>query len=429
MSTERLPDTPAGRQAAWFIHQSTVGASDLKVDEIAQHMRLQEPWTPEEGIDRFVADGPMRVISAEEVSSYELAVRLVYEREPAKPWLATIRVAKQTPHVITRLQLFRDVGEGVVIREAREADAPVLAGLERRSPLTVGAASITYDRGEDFFAFARLMEETTNLVAEEEGRIVALHCVALHPAEIGGKEYQAMLLHHTRIPPEHQKKGLFSPLNMRGFQTYEGRMEAAYANVAVENTDANRLGGPDSWSFPALRALLLCERLGGIPAGRPAGPDDAPRIVEILNSCHKGEEMYLPYTVQSLTARLARAPELYSWEQVWMTDRAVVGVWPAGLSVVREENGLRASTVRATVLDHGFVAGAEDEFERLLRAWCGWLFEHGSTELAVFTSEGSPNDAVLSRLADRIDAFDFRMGAPEPAGAAQRGLYVDPIYF
>jgi hypothetical protein len=52
-----------------------------------------------------------------------------------------------------------------------------------------------------------------------------------------------------------------------------------------------------------------------------------------------------------------------------------------------------------------------------------------NSELAIYTSEGSPNYPVVSRLAGQIGVFDFRMGVAEPEGAAQRGLYVDPIYF
>jgi hypothetical protein len=273
------------------------------------------------------------------------------------------------------------------------------------------------------------MEKNVALVAEEDGRILALHCVALHPVVIGGKEYRAMLLHHSRIPREHQKRGLFSPLNIRGFRTYEESMDAPYAYVAVDNAAAGRLHGPDRWSFHALRAVLHCEGLAGPSVGRPATPADATRIVEILNTCHEGEEMYRPYTVELLTERLERAPELYSWSNVWLTDRAVAGVWPAGLRVVREEDGQRTETVRASVLDHGSLPGAEDELESLLRAWCGWLAERGTSELAIYTSEGSPNYGVCSALASQIDAYHFRMGVPEPEGAAQRGLYVDAVYF
>jgi hypothetical protein len=206
-------------------------------------------------------------------------------------------------------------------------------------------------------------------------------------------------------------------------------MDAPYGYVAVENTTAGRLHGPDRWKLKALRGVLSCDSLAGPSIGRPATPADAGRIVEILNDCHRDEEMYRPYTIESLTARLERAPELYSWGRVWMTERAVVGVWPAGLKVTREEDGRRSETVRASALDHGYLPGAEDDFESLVRAWCGWLAERGTSELALYTSEGSPNYRVVKSLASQIDMYDFRMGVPEPDGAAQRGLYVDAVYF
>ena len=427
---ERLPDTPAGRQAAWFLHHSNTRGRDLTVEEIAAHMRFPRTWTPEGSLERFQADEvPPQITAVDEHSPYEIAVRLGDPDERLNPVRLTFRVAEEPPHVITGLDSVRDVGEGVVIREARESEGPALAALERRAPLKVGNASITYDRGDDFFAFARLMEKTVNLVAEENGEILALHCVALHPVVIGGNEHQAMLLHHTRIPREHQKRGLFSPLNVRGFQTFAESMDAPYGYVAIDNAAAGRLHGPDRWSFHALRGVLRCEELAGASMGRPATPADAGRIVEILNECHKGEEMYLPYTVESFSERLERAPELYSWDNVWLTERAVVGVWPAGLRVTREEDGRRSETVRASVLDHGFLPGAEDELEQLLRAWCGRLAELGTSELAIYTSEGSPNYGVVSGLASQIDAYHFRMGVAEPDGAAQRGLYVDAVYF
>ncbi len=427
---EHLPDTPAGRQVAWFLHHWRTKGHELTIEELTDHMRFPDPWTPDRSLERFREDDtPGEITAIQEVSRHEITVGIVHEGELAKPIRMTFRVAEDPPHEIVWLESVRDVGEGVLIREALESEGPVLADLERRSPLKIGSASITYDRGDDFFAFARLMEETVNLVAEENVEILALHCVALHPVVIGGAEHQAMLLHHSRIPKEHQKRGLWSPLNVRGFQTFEGRQNAPYGYVAVDNTTAGRLHGPDRWKVKALRGVLRCAELAGPPSGRPATPGDAKRIVEILNTYHQGEEMYLPYTPESFTARLERAPDLYSWDRVWITARAVVGVWPAGLKVLREEDGSHSEAVRASVLDHGFLPGAEDEFDSLLRAWCSWLAERGTSELASYMSEGSPNYRVVSKLASQIDVYDFRMGVPEPKGAAQRGLYVDAVYF
>jgi hypothetical protein len=158
-------------------------------------------------------------------------------------------------------------------------------------------------------------------------------------------------------------------------------------------------------------------------------PEDAAAIADIINRCHDKEEMFLPYTAESLTARLERAPDLYTSGNLLVGDGAVIGVWPSGPRVTTEIGGDRREAVRASVLDHGFLPGAEDEFERLIRSWCGKLVELGSTELSFLTSEGSPTYPLLKRLAFDMDAFDFKMTIKEPADAAANGLYVDPIYF
>jgi hypothetical protein len=237
-----------------------------------------------------------------------------------------------------------------------------------------------------------------------------------------------MLLHHVRVPVEARGGGIFSAVNQRVFGAHPTQ-EAAYGHTAVANSDGARLGGPGAWSFGFHRAVLDAASLAGDPHGRPATPDDAPAIVEILNTCHGNEEMFVPYTVASLTARLERAPELYTWSDVLVADGAVLGVWRAPLKVTVRQGNDVTHAVRAIVIDHGFLPGAEDDFERLVRAACAALVEDGHTELMLLTSDGSPHDALMRRLTDRLDPFLFRMAVPEPEGAESRGLYIDAVYF
>jgi hypothetical protein len=175
--------------------------------------------------------------------------------------------------------------------------------------------------------------------------------------------------------------------------------------------------------------VLDCEALAGPDHGRTATAADVERIVEVLNAGHEGEEMYLPHTAESFTTRMERAPELYSWGKVLIGDGAVVGVWPAGLRVAIDGPDGNTRSVRAVVLDHGFVPGAEAEFDRLVRAWCARLVSAGHSELTLATSEPSPSYPWVAPVASRMDAFLFRMSVPEPEGASTRGLYVDAVYF
>jgi hypothetical protein len=154
--------------------------------------------------------------------------------------------------------------------------------------------------------------------------------------------------------------------------------------------------------------------------------------VQILNDFHHREEMFLPYTEASFAARLDRAPDLYSWDSVRLTDGAVVGVWPAGdkIRIVTESAGNTTITRRDLVADYCWVPGAEDELEALVRHWCGRAATRGAHELAIFTSDSSPGFELLRKLAKTTEDFVFWLnGVPEPADARSRGVYTDPFYF
>jgi hypothetical protein len=168
------------------------------------------------------------------------------------------------------------------------------------------------------------------------------------------------------------------------------------------------------------------------PVGRAAVPSDAERIADLLNSTHGHEEMFLPYDRDSLCARLERAPDLYSWQRVRLTDNAVVGVWPSGpqVRVVRETNGRVAESRHGLVLDYGYARGAEQEFEQLLRFWSDWLAAHDHTHLSIFTSEPSPSYPIIAKLADQLEPFDlWTSPVSEPDAAIAHGVYADQVYF
>jgi hypothetical protein len=126
---------------------------------------------------------------------------------------------------------------------------------------------------------------------------------------------------------------------------------------------------------------------------------------------------------------MQRAPELYSWDQVLVGEGAMLGVWPAGIRLTTERDGQRRLSTRAVVLDHGFAPGAEEEQVALLRSWASRLVQLGHTEMTLVTSEASPAYRVVEPLAAKRDPFAYRMAVPEPEGTAERGIYVDAIYF
>ena len=425
-----LPDSPVGRHVAWFLAHSATRGAGLTEVEVAQHMSFPPPWTPQEELDRFKTadDRPAVVFRVRVISPRDLEVGLDYGDD--RPWSVAFTVEPTEPHRIVRMFWTRAIAEDIVIRPAEAGDGPGLNDLEIRAPMQLGQTTLTYDRGDDFLAFGRLMGDNVCFVAARDGQLLGLACGTSHLTRIGGRDYRVMLLHHLRVPVEHRKGGIFSTLNGQVFAAFDRRSDGAYGYTALDNAEGMRIGGPGTWSVTVLRCLLDCRQLAGPSSGRPATAADVDTVVDILNRSHRDEEMYLPYTTESFAERMARAPDLYTWERVLVGEDAVVGVWPSGLVVPADGDGPTRS-VRAVALDHGFVPGpaGESEFERLLRSSCTRLLDQGHTELMVLTAEGARSQKVVTGLARRVDPYSLRMAVPEPPGTAVRGLYVDAVYF
>jgi hypothetical protein len=435
-----IPDSPAGRQLAWYLERVSSagdGASEAEMDaRCALNMSVRAPFPYRHevmsgGWQRcHESYGDFKIASVEEVSDFHVTV---VQTSSEKKFRLSIKVEAIEPHRITVLTRERILEFDVVSREATLADAAVLADIERRCPIVLSdGVTMTIERGDDYFGYTRLMDDFLVALGFVDGKPAGVNVAAVHAVRAGGCNYRIHAFAHLRILPEHQKKGLWGAIN-RVFDEKYPEEFGSTAYVSVDNAAMLRgFAGAPRWSMHQIRAQLPCAQLADPQIGRPATPRDAARIVEILNETHKRDEMYLPYTVESFSARVERSPRDYSWDRVRMTDRAVVGVWPAGDTVrfIIESKGSRVESRRGLALDWGFLPGAEDEFEALLRAQCGWLNDRGLDRLSVFTSEASAGYDRVRALASELERYVvISFGIPEPPGATTRGLYVDPIYF
>jgi hypothetical protein len=435
-----IPESPAGRRMKWYLgmllsggERASAADRDRYMPEIAKRIGPFESDDRErEGWRGFAGRmGEISELSVEPRSEFKIDARVIAAKN--RKWLLSIEVEETPPHRMTRVAWERQFEFKLEVREATAADAPILADIERRVPIVLGDTHIHFERGNDYFAFKRLMEDCTIGIASVDGVPAAASCGAKHVVRIGGVPRPIVTVLHLRVLPEHQRKGLWGAAN-RILDKYWSNVDGSSAYISVDNAGMQHgfINTPNKWSITALRLQLPCATLAGPAAGRPATPADAPAIVELLNSFHGREEMYVPYTVESLRARLERAPELYSWGNLWMTERAIVGVWPAGESirVVTVTNGKRTESLRGMVLDYAFMPGAEREFEALIRAWCGSIHKGGMDTLSIFTSPASPGVETLRTLAREVEPYNmWTPGIPEGPDAREHGLYVDPIYF
>lgn len=422
----------AGQRLAFFLDQLRRGGDDLSEAELQAQFLTELPALPL-FVRRILLGHFARALGDFSVRGYEAAQPLFAAAAltdvRGQGWRAWVRLEDEPPHRIGTCIAAKEAPPGVTLRPARPEDAAALRALERRCPIVMGDVRVTYDRGEDYFAGQRLVGDADPMVAERNGALVAVHCVLTHEVRVGGRVYSASYLHHTRILPEGQGGGLFSALQGAELERHADRPRVVYSYVAVGNEAALTKVPVPTWSIRPERLLIDCRATAGPPAGRPAVPADAARVVALLNATHEREELFIPYTVERLAARLEREPALYGWQHLRLGASAVVGIWPAGLRLTRESGATREETVRALVLDFGCTPEAEDEMIALLRAACATLAADGFTHLSVFSSPGSPARAALSPLAVRVEPYTFNMGLPEPADIASRGLYVDQLYF
>jgi GNAT superfamily N-acetyltransferase len=435
-----LPDTAAGRQLAWWLEMIAdegvrVTPADRDRFAPAMHGQVVELFDPDHMHAIWKRDaarlGAPVELSVTRSSAHDIAVD--FAGANGRKWTVSVSVEPEPPHRMATFRLERRHDFQLEVREATPADALILADIERRCPIVMGDTKVWFERGSDYFAFARLMEDCTIGLASVDGVPAAVSCGAEHQVRVGGVMKKTVTVSHLRVLPEHQRKGLWGAAN-RVLEKYWPRVDGSNAYIAVDNAPMQHgfEGTPNKWPQTVQRVSLDCQALAGPGVGRAATPRDAGEIVRRLNAFHGGEEMFVPYTEARFTARLARAPDLYGWDKVWMTEGAVLGVWPAGnaLRSIAETGGVRAETVPALVLDYAFAPGAEAEFEALLRAACARLAPQGMETLLIYTSPASTGSALIRGLARSTgEFFMWTPGIPVPPGAEARGLYVDPVYF
>lgn len=386
-------------------------------------------WTLEDELRMIRGDGSIKrpfTVTSRSRGADDAAIAVVHGADE-KDLQITVWAEDQAPHRISGLRVVPAPPEGLTVRDAMPDEAATLTELERRSPIKLGDTLMYFDRGEDYFAAARLMGEATVYVGElDDGTIAGVYWGAQQHVLVGGEPKVLFLENRVRIDPESRRGGVFWALCVYGRDRYAKTSDSIAFYVSPDNAGVQKfVQGTPSWTVHPLRALVPCTGDGEVPSR--ATKDDAAEIVEILNKAHDGEALYVPYTVESLTERLERDPDQYSWSDLRISDGAVVGIGGQTVEVTKVTGDERVRTNRAVALDHG---GAPDAYRSLLLATAAELGRAGITHLAAFTSTGSSTLEVLSELAERSEPYDFWAFNIEcPADLETTGFYVDPIYF
>jgi hypothetical protein len=319
---------------------------------------------------------------------------------------------------------------GLSYRPVAPGDAAALAALELTAPIVTGDVETAYDKSRDYFEAERLMGSDA-FVMERDGAIVGLFASVIHPIRIAGKDLQSLYDHRVRVHPTARRGGVMGLAALARFEAVVGRssLRVAHSFVAADNEAVLGLPRGPRWPEMAERLVIDTGSAAATGLGRSATAADAERLVACLNDTHGEEELFCPYSLDSLRERLSRAPTSYSWSSFLVSERACVGVWAPKMGVIRRERGVETRDVRAFVFDYGCTSQGLDELVALVNDWRARLAAEGMTELSIFTSAGSRGNAALTALAKRREPYVVLCGIPPGDRVKERGIYVDQLYF
>ena len=399
-----------------------------------------ERMFPTDGVERRrVEFGVFRrpisaVVAYEEIDDVLARIRVRDER--GRSMIVRVQQHPEHPGRVWTANMMLDP-PGVTVRLARPEDAPELRSLELSTPVQHDDCEVAYDRPDPFAQDRLRPRRVFRSVAEIDGVVVGTHADACHVLVTDAGSFPVIYRHHTRIHPAHQGSGILPAINgthsewVRRDGVLRGRL--LYTAIGNDKLQSFRSGGSGAqhqavWETPIVRYVLDCQALAERTGHRPAGPADEEHIDDLL---HKTNErcVFWPRVDQTWFAqRMNQSPD-YTWDNFVVGENTAIGVWDAGWTVVRTNDvGTHRRRV-ATVLDWAFNPEDPNALEQGLRSACDRATRSGLTHLFAFCAPPAPGHAVLDALATEAEYFELSTTVTEPPDTADRGIYIDPIYF
>ncbi len=316
------------------------------------------------------------------------------------------------------------LANGLIVRQATWEDDERLIDLFANSLERLGEWDVTVERGPNPFAQQRMQENAQVKMVVDRGVALAVSVQTGCSSYVGGEQLSIGWMGGWRVRNGFRRHGFSNLLlnspgsaaNVFGLLTYwYVRMENTTANnwiaKTVETFDSPR-------AFEKLTATVhhLDSSTGGAADSRvrPVKPEDLARCVELINVTHQGLDLFRPYSVTFLEARMHDlfwgpkphfVPEVYGWNDMHVLEEngeivACGGVWDRGRDSrerwKHRETGEERIVDTACLMDFGFAPGHEQAGAALIENHLGIANSLGRTSLSV-ALENHPN--VLALLA------------------------------
>lgn len=344
------------------------------------------------------------------------------------------------------------VSEGeITIRTATPADGEAIGRLFTNSP-DEGAVSFAprfaYDPYE---VYAGLRPETTGFVAETDGgRLAGVGFVSFTEARFDGTVRPSALLNALAVHPDFRNRGLAKRIVERRIEYAREQLGAhcvVFANIQHGNDPSEAVATWWADSMAAEFVMYPAPPLSDAPASdvdvHDASPEEQVAAVDRSNGFYADTDVYRPYTVDGLAARLADSPidePLHRYVVATVDGEVVAGVFASEMHTVMAlvVDSLPPELEDADALPPAIPESKELRMTMLSDLWYAPGHEDAARTLwqTLRANAGGANRLMLNydpsgRLGDVLDLEDG-VGAMELSvavtGATVRDSEIAPLF-
>jgi len=348
----------------------------------------------------------------------------------SRPMQLHVRFNTDAPHLLQYFWMGFELENGVEIRKAKESDAALLDEMDRYSPIQRDDGSSSYINKHGKHLLYSAIAGCDELgIAFRDGKPATVQARSLVPVRYRGIEQFAEYCHQTRTNPKLGSVAqVFSILHSLG-SGYIKKASFLFTVADALNKKGLRLSGDPHWDLYLERLLIPCHSNLSSEGVREATPDDIEIVIKILNHAHADKELFRPYTPANLMDRLGRKPEEYTWSNLLMKGKAVLGVWPVGEERKIVKGDVENTTVRGLVYDFGYLEGCEQDMLDLLRVHGNRCRVKGMTHLALLSTAKNREYALLKSLSSCSEPYALNTIVPMTPRAENHGFYLDHACF
>ena len=321
---------------------------------------------------------------------------------------------------LTSNSLLIQTAEETILREATAEDHASLLALEDTAP-HAGAALI--QARANFFARTDAYPVSQVLVAEREGAVVGVECLALTDVRVGGVSCTAGYLSNMRVQPGLQRRGL-GPAMLEAGERWALGQGASYVTGLIKQSNAPSMKMVTAlgWNTVSRFDYLVLElaHFDGMAESRAVQFDlyRDPHLMRLRLTAVQSHQFVPFFLEQELFSPAPVASYAGSWTAISRGGTAWLSLWDD-----RAVRGLDPSAFRAVKAFDLMLDGPDSlsAFASLV----GVLRERGIRQLLVPLPAESATCALLRPFAAEVVDFNFvvkrlRDSPPVPAG---------PLYF